>query len=329
MRAGPAMTGVLSLGATARSAGIVGSMLKRIARRSSIPGLLLASLGLLALEACGPGGLPPAERAIPRDLARAEREVWRRLPLDGAYNFRDLGGYASADGRTVKWGVLYRSGALGDLSDEDVSYLARLDLARVVDFRSAAEREREPDRLPPGPKVVERPIRGEGLDPRVLQDRVLSGDASGDELAELLVEGNRAFVTEFAPQYRAFLHALAEPGNLPTLFHCTAGKDRAGFAAALALMAVGVPRDAIMRDYLLTNRYSEDHTRSTLRVIRFASLFRADPASIRPLFEARESYLQAAFDTIDAKYGGTEAYLRDGLGVDDALRARLEASLLD
>lgn len=177
--------------------------------------------------------------------------------------------------------------------------------------------------------VVLSPIFGEGLDPRALQDRILSGDATAEQLSRLLVEGNRAFVTEFGAQYRGFLEGLTEAENFPTLFHCTAGKDRAGFAAAVALMAVGVPRETVMRDYLLTNGYTAEHTDSTLRLIRLASLFRADPEAVRPLFEARRSYLQAAFDTIDSEYGSTDAYLRAGLGLDDDARERLRANLLE
>jgi protein-tyrosine phosphatase len=288
---------------------------------------LLAALAALACER----GVPPETRIIPSALPAAERESARRLPLDGAHNARDLGGYAGVDGRRVRWGKVYRSDALGDLSDDDVTYLARLGVHQVVDFRSELEREREPDRLPvsPSPRVVLRPIFGEALDPQILRDRILSGDAQADEMAEMLVEGNRAFVTEFAPVYSGFLHDLADPQNLPVLFHCTAGKDRAGFAAAALLMALGVPREKIMQDYLLTNGFSEATTRRMLNVLRVVSFFRTDPDDVRPLFEARQTYLQAAFDTIDARYGSDDAYLREGLGLDDATISRLRANLLE
>lgn len=296
------------------------------ARRSLVP---LAALAAVAL-ACEQS-VPPEARPIPGALPAAQREAARRLPLDGAHNARDLGGYVGAEGRRVRWGLLYRSDALGELSDADVAYLARLRVRQVVDFRSETERMDEPDRLPaaPAPRVVLRPIFGEGLDPRALRDRLLSGDASAREMASLLVEGSRTFVTEFAPVYSAFLRDLADADNLPVLFHCTAGKDRAGFAAAALLLALGVPRETVMQDYLMTNGYSEAATQRTLLVLRVASLFRSDPDDVRPLFEARPEYLQAAFDTIDARYGGEDAYLRAGLGLDDATLARLRANLLE
>jgi protein-tyrosine phosphatase len=288
-----------------------------------------AALLALATLACARGA-PPESRAIPSALPEASRESARRLPLDGAHNARDLGGYAGAGGRRVRWGRLYRSDALGDLSDGDVSYLARLGVAQVVDFRSEAEREREPDRLPlPSPRVVLRPIFGDALDPQELRERLLSGEARADEMAELLVAGNRAFVTEFGPVYGGFVRDLADPQNLPVLFHCTAGKDRAGFAAAALLLALGVPRDAIMQDYLLTNGFSEAATSRMLNVLRVFSLFRTDPDDVRPLLEARPAYLQAAFDTIDRRYGSDDAYVREGLGLDDTTLTRLRENLLE
>ena len=291
----------------------------------------LAWLVAAALLACGGNLPPPSERPVPSELPAAEREAQRRLPLDGSHNFRDLGGYAGAEGRAVKWGVLYRSDALADLSDDDLAYLERLELRQLVDFRSDMEVERDPDRLVASDRlrVVHRPIQGEALDPQELQDQILSGEADAANMVDLLVDANRAFVVEFDDVYAAFLRDLGDAEKLPMVFHCTAGKDRAGFAAALALLAAGVPRETIMGDYLLTNGYSEDHTRTVLNVLRIVSLFRTHPDSVRPLFEAREPYLQEAFDTIDATWGGTDAYLRQGLGADDALLARVRANLLE
>ena len=295
-----------------------------IARRIAIFAALLLVLACAA-------GEPPDLRVVPAELPPGGRAAHRRLPLDGAHNFRDLGGYETQDGRRLRWGVLYRSDALADLSDDDLAYLGRLGLRRVVDFRSPLERERDADRLPESPdlEVSLRPISGDALDPSELQDRLLSGDASGAELASLLIDANRAFVTDFSDVYSAFLRELADAQRLPLLFHCTAGKDRAGFAAAVALLAVGVSRETVMSDYLLTNGYSAEHTQRMLRIIHWASFFRSDPDSVRPLFEARPEYLQAAFDTIDAEYGSVDAYLREGLAVDAALRARLRANLLE
>ncbi|TMA30661.1 MAG: tyrosine-protein phosphatase [Deltaproteobacteria bacterium] len=201
--------------------------------------------------------------------------------------------------------------------------------SRISPTRTGAERERDPDRLPEGIRDVWQAIAGPGLDPGELRDRLLTGELSAEQAAGFLVAGNRAFVREFPGVYAQFLRDLGDPANLPTLFHCTAGKDRTGFAAALVLLALDVPREAAMRDYLLTNDFTRAKTQRLLWTIRFASLFRADPEDLRPLFEARESYLSTAFAAIDETVGGIDAYLRDALGVDDALRARLRANLLE
>ncbi|MGH0032182.1 MAG: tyrosine-protein phosphatase [Myxococcota bacterium] len=291
---------------------------------------LLPALLCALLLACS-SSAPPDARPVPSELPAAERETYRRLPVDGAHNLRDLGGYATADGRTTRWGMLFRSDALAGLTDDDLRYLERLRLRRVIDFRSALERERDPDRIPaiPGLEIVLSPIQGDALDPAELQERILGGEATAREMTGMLVDGNRAFVTDFSDVYADFLHGLADADHLPTLFHCTAGKDRAGFGAALALMAVGVPRETVMRDYLRTNEFSADHTERVLTILRFVSFFRTEPDDVRPLFEARREYLQTAFDTIDEKYGDTDGYLRQALGADDALLARIRTNLLE
>jgi protein-tyrosine phosphatase len=279
----------------------------------------------LVLACTGP--LPPEQRVIPSTLPETSREAARRLPLEGAHNFRDVGGYATSEGRQVRWGVLYRSDKLSELTDDDVAYLSRLSLQRVIDFRSDGERQRDPDRLPDGVDTTLLPIEGEGLDPSQIEALIREGDA--EATAQILVTGNDAFVRSFSLQYRAFLLALAEPDNLPLLFHCTGGKDRAGFGAALALMAVGVPRDVVMRDYLLTQEYTADVTAQRIRNIRLMTLWSMDAEAIAALHSARPEYLQAAFDAIDDQYGSTEAYIRDGLGIDATTLARIRTNLLE
>jgi protein-tyrosine phosphatase len=268
--------------------------------------LLVSSLGV----ACT-GHLPPEQRQIPSELPDADRDAARLLPLEGAHNFRDVGG----------------SDKLSELTDDDVAYLSRLSLKRVIDFRSDGEYEREPDRLPAGVVVTRLPIDGSGLDPSQIETLIREGDA--EATAQILVAGNEAVIREFSPQYRAFLLALAEPENLPLLFHCTGGKDRAGFGAALALLAVGVPRDVVMRDYLLTREYTAEITAQQIRRMRLMTLGSVNAEAFAALADARPEYLQAAFDTIDADYGSTQAYIRDGLRIDAATLARIRSNLLE
>ncbi len=238
---------------------------------------------------------------------RGDRKRWtRRIALDGAYNVRDLGGYAAAAGRHVRKGAFFRADALDRLTDEDVACLSRLGLRTVVDFRTEREIEEAPDRTPGGGAAMLRIPIGMGniFD---LQDlRSFVGE-------DMMLRLNVALVREAQPQYRAFFTRLSEDDAVPLLFHCSAGKDRTGFAAAMLLSALGVSRRTIYRDYLASAQGAER---------KYGSLAAKEPHLI-PLLGVRRAYLAAAFAEIDAHEGDVETYLHRRLGVDiDALRAR-------
>jgi protein-tyrosine phosphatase len=261
----------------------------------------------------------------------SERIVAERLlPLEGAHNFRDLGGYPTSDGRHVRWGQLFRSDALSELTDDDLAYVSELGIALVCDFRGAAERESEPDRLPsePAPEVALLPIADDAADPNAIRESLESGDIGDLDPFGMLIEANRRFATHFADRYRAMFDRILASGGTPALVHCTGGKDRAGFASAMLLSALGVPRETVFRDFLATNVYTAEFIESTLRTIRFASLFRIDPERVRPMLEVRPAYLQAAFDVIDETYGSLARYQREVLGLDAERLDRLRATLL-
>jgi len=244
----------------------------------------------------------------------------RHVVLEGARNFRDLGGYATADGRTVRWGLLYRSDNLAHLTDADLDELARLGIKLVCDFRSAPEKAEEPDRLPKAnpPEVAELAIFDESFSPSEFRKRLLSGDLGDLDLRKALTDANRQFATRFAPQYAAMLDLVSKPADLPAVVHCTAGKDRTGFAAAVILRTLGVPEETVYQDFLLTNHYTADYIDRTLWTIRLLSLFRVDPERVRPVLGVERGYLAAAFKEVDARYGSFDAYRREALGFDDA-----------
>ncbi|MEE2677652.1 MAG: tyrosine-protein phosphatase [Myxococcota bacterium] len=239
----------------------------------------------------------------------------RHVVLEGAHNFRDLGGYPTQDGRSVRWGRLFRSDALAELTDSDLAVLESLDLRLVCDFRSPEEKAEAPDRLPEGPtpRVAALEIALEGVDLAALREQILSGDLSGVDL----VDGNRRFVQQFAPQYAAMFERITQEENLPALIHCTGGKDRAGLGAALILRTLGVPLDSVYEDFLLTNLYTARNIERALWYIRFASFFRADPDRVRAILGVRRENLETAFATIDERWGSFDAYRRTALGLDD------------
>jgi protein-tyrosine phosphatase len=272
--------------------------------------LLFAILAVAVLAACG----EDLYAGMPEHVKR------RHLALEGAPNFRDLGGYRTADGHSVKWGLLFRSDNLAHLTDADLEKVAALGIKLVCDFRSEPERQAEPDRLPAAnpPAVAALPIGAESFMVKDLRERIASGDLDGLDLREMMLEANRQFATRHAPQYAAMFERISQPANLPALVHCTAGKDRAGFASALILTLLGVPLETVMQDFLLTNHYTAAATRRRLRMIRLFSLFRTDAVALRPLFGVEPEYLAAAFEAIDKAHGDFETYRRDALGIDDA-----------
>ena len=254
----------------------------------------------------------------------------RLLPLEGAHNFRDLGGYPTVDGRRVRWGQIYRSDHLGDLTDGDLAYLERLGIRTICDFRGRAERESDPDRLGSSgtPRSVNPAISDQRFDVDDLQSRILSGDLGDLDFANLLVEGNRAFARSYTEQYTEYLELFEDDANLPIVFHCTAGKDRAGFAALLILTALGVPERTAVQDYLLTQPYTQAHIESSLTMIRFISLFRTDIERIRPLLGVEPAFIQAGLDAAVEDHGSLDAYLENVLGFGPDRRAALRDRLL-
>jgi protein-tyrosine phosphatase len=255
-----------------------------------------------------------------RDAGMPDHVRQRHLALEGAPNFRDLGGYATADGRHVKWGQFYRSDDLAALTDSDLEKVEGLGLNLVCDFRAQAEKVAEPDRLPvqDPPAVAELAIGAESFMVKDLRERISSGDLEGLDLRGMMIEGNRQFATTFAPQYAAMFERVTKAENRPALVHCTAGKDRAGFASAMILSVLGVPRETVMEDFLLTNHYTQSATERQLLMIEVFSLFRADTDALRPLFGVEPAYLEAAFQAIDTNYGNFDDYRRTALGLDDA-----------
>ncbi|KWT58948.1 hypothetical protein ADL21_26120 [Streptomyces albus subsp. albus] len=241
----------------------------------------------------------------------------RSLHLEGAANFRDAGGYRTADGRWVKMGVLYRADALHQLTDADLAKLRRLGIRTDFDLRTPGERAKAPDRLPAGARYVVANVIGEE------DSGELPPTAEASE--RLMAESYRQFIVRpsAAKAYRSLFRTAAEPGSYALLYHCSSGKDRTGWATAVLLMALGVDRETVMRDYLASNDY--------LAASNAAELAKQPPeiaARLKPVLETRAPYLNAAFDEIEARFGTFGAYLREGLGLNGQELERLRAALL-
>jgi protein-tyrosine phosphatase len=254
--------------------------------------------------------------------------------LTGVRNFRDVGGLPTVDGRRVRHGVLFRSGHLAHATDEDTAFLASLNLHTVFDFRNAADQKLEgPDVALPGVLNVNLPL-SDPADGAEFWKMVRDGDL--DQLRALLGDGRaagrmiasyRTMIKRRTAEHSRVLHALAED-SVPALMHCAAGKDRAGLAIAVTLLALGVEREAVVTDYLESNakhrRYKVHRSSSS------ASAWSPEIMELlSPLFDARAEYLQAAFDTLEETWGDVDTYLEQGLKLTPQTRERLRERLLD
>ena len=240
----------------------------------------------------------------------------RSLQLSGATNFRDLGGYVGHGGRAVHWRKLFRSDHLADLTPEDLLTIDRLGVARVFDFRGKTERLAQACAIPGAV------VHSLAIEPTVVQGLKALIDAGQlvtvDNTVGLMQQTYRDFVLDNSPRFAQFFgHLLTD--DAPLVFHCTAGKDRTGFAAALLLEALGVPREVILQDYLLTNDFYQMPT--------------ANPAGLPQevmsvLWRVQANFLEAAFEVVEADFGSIPRYLKVALGVDAQAQERLMALYL-
>jgi protein-tyrosine phosphatase len=240
----------------------------------------------------------------------------RSLQLSGATNFLDLGGYAGQGGQSVRWRKLFRSDHLADLTPEDLLTIDRLGVARVFDFRGKTERLAQACVIPGAV------VHSLAIEPTVVQGLKTLIDAGHlvtvDNTVGLMQQTYRDFVLDNSPRFAQFFgHLLAD--GAPLVFHCTAGKDRTGSAAALLLEALGVPRAVILQDYLLTND--------------FYQMPKANPAGLpqevmNVLWRVQANFLEAAFEVVEADFGSIPRYLKEALGVDAQAQERLAALYL-
>jgi protein-tyrosine phosphatase len=241
----------------------------------------------------------------------------RVLPLQGASNFRDLGGYRTADGRALRWRLLFRSEHLAGLTDQDRRTLSALGLRRALDFRGERERAAQAYTLP---GVAQHALT---IEPTVVQ-RLSDIAASGESLTvprvtALMEDLYRGLVVNHAPRYAEFFdHLLHSEG--PVVFHCTAGKDRTGWAAALLLLALGVPRATVVQDYLLTNAVFKHPPPAQPGMA---------PAALQVLWGVQAGFLDTALQTVQALPGGLDVYLRQHLKLDDTALQHLRQRYLD
>lgn len=253
--------------------------------------------------------------------------------MEGIHNFRDFGGYQTKDGKTIKKGLLYRSGSLDKATNADLDELASLGIKTICDLRSEQERIMEPDRLPDVSPVTffnisMRPIvdyHSRSL--KRLFSLMFGEERRRDYIAESY-KAYRDYATGYLPQLRALFKRISHPENLPLLIHCSAGKDRTGVVSSLIQQMLGVPADVAMDDYLITNQNMHAYNADVMRRLSKLAYFGVPWKMYAPLFDARRDYLNAAFEQVKEEFGALENWMRSGLKFFDKDRAAFAKTLL-
>ena len=238
----------------------------------------------------------------------------RQVKLQGAINFRDLGGYTAADGRHVRWDRIFRSADISKLTDSDMTVLKDKHISSVVDLRGTQESQKAPDRLNPGMDYLLCPA---GSDNALTDWMKTMASIKTEAAADSMMKSYYTKTEFLADRYKPFFdRLLALPDDKALLFHCTAGKDRTGIGAALLLYTLGVPYETIVNDYTATNYYRSADNAKMIPVMT-QSMHISEPVA-RGMMGARREYIEANFDAIRQKYGSIDNFLRGPVGLDDA-----------
>ena len=246
----------------------------------------------------------------------------RHVVLQGAANFRDIGGYETKDGHHVKWGEIYRSADISKLTDADLAVLKQRNITYDVDLRGTQESAKAPDKINPGTDYILCPAGSDNMDWMKIMSQ-LKGNG-GDSLMDVYY-GNTQYL---AARYKPFFDKLLGlPAGQSLVYHCTAGKDRTGIATALLLYALGVPYKTIAADYEATNYYRKDVNAATEG--QMVAYMHLDPQVAKDMMAAKKSYLDTTFAAINKQYGSIDNFLRDQVGLDDKKIATLKKKFLD
>jgi len=259
-------------------------------------------------------------------MDRSSKNSIRASPLTGALNFRDMGGYRTAAGSSIRRDRLFRSGTLHDLTDGDLAWLMERGIRFAYDLRSNRERRDQPNRL----QAIA------GLHYAFVPHDDMAGDigrslrdagATRHYTRQTMMRLYREIPNTFKRSFRDLLLHLAA-GDLPLIFNCSAGKDRTGVAAALILSVLEVPRDGILEDYLLTEQCFERSCDVFLG--KYQGLFEGISREVwEPLLRADADYLLAALDVLEAAHGSAANYVHTELGVSAAEIASIRANLIE
>lgn len=241
--------------------------------------------------------------------------------MDAAINFRELGGYKTLDGKTIKHHKILRSANLAHLTEKDQEFIYDYGLRTDIDFRSKGEIDREPDLLPDGIEYVFNPIfkYDETKNSQELSELEKEFGFTFEDGFTHMIQVYKDIILDEASQkaYRSFFDQLLanEKENESVLFHCTAGKDRTGMGAVYFLSALGVDEETIKKDYLLTNKLVDKFVNGKLDKLKQNGANEDMIKSVHSLLTVNEDYLNTGLTTIKNNFGSMNNYLNDVLKI--------------
>lgn len=242
----------------------------------------------------------------------------RLLDIQDGHNFRDLGGYETKDGRHVKWHRLIRSGSLAHLNKHDLSTLAAIPVTIDIDLRAPEEVKQAPDKLPQTANYYHLPV--------FKSDETDASHSDEEIMSRILKPGNG--YQHMLDVYQRMFELLLS-NTQASLFHCTAGKDRTGMAAYLILSALQVPEETILKDYLLTNKATQDFREQWLQALRDKGGSEVVVENRRALGSVSADYLNQAINLINTNYGDVQNYLTEYLDLSQNDLKQLQQLYLD
>lgn len=265
--------------------------------------------------------------------------ISKQIKLEKVNNTRDLGGIRTQDGRCIRDGRLFRSGQLFFASQADIQALTQLGIRCIYDFRTQQERDEKPDPEIGAENIHHPLLRGmvAGISREEEEQKapgfmeimadIAKDQANGIRYMEKTYESMISDDYVLA-RYAEFLERVSRQQEGGVLWHCTAGKDRAGFATVLILTILGVDRETILKDYLATNEFLAPEIEQIMAMLKQNPALDGAEEGIRDFFGAREAYLAAAYRKIEERFGSMERFLRDALHVDEEMTQRMRALYL-
>lgn len=271
--------------------------------------------------------------SVPAENFAAENSPEKRVPagasreiaVPGVRNFRDLGGIAVVGGKRVRRGLIFRSAKFDTILPEGERVIAALGVRTIVDFRCPGEQQRNPTRaesVAPA-RLISLPVFDD-LPDGYFEEKLTRG-LTPDAAKTFMEEANRSFAREYSAAFRDFFALFDDEANFPLIFHCTGGKDRTGFAAAMLLSVLGASDEAIFDDFLISRKNTLPQSARVMS--KFLEIVPAETLDV--LLTVFPQFLRASLDEIDALWDSRERFLRDALGVVPARAAHIRAFLLE